>query len=82
MMQKTPLRPSLVALKKAWHVNRRGELADIGVMEGRGFGFVTYADPKTAAIFLETKEHSIGEWVHACVWYVVRPCLLYDHQFL
>jgi len=29
-------------------------------MEGRGFGFVTFADPKNAAVFLETKEHTLG----------------------
>jgi hypothetical protein len=38
----------------------RGELADIVVMEGRGFGFVTYADPKNAATFLESTQHTIG----------------------
>eukprot|EP00983_Pelagomonas_calceolata_P052030 1142665-Pelagomonas_calceolata.AAC.5 len=42
-------------------VRLTGELADIVVMEGRGFGFVTYADPKNAATFLETKDHTIGE---------------------
>ena len=31
----------------------RGEMSDIVLMEGRGFGFVTYADPQCAQAFLE-----------------------------
>ena len=31
----------------------RGEVSDYVLMEGRGFGFVTYADPAHAQAFLE-----------------------------
>ncbi|KAL6760390.1 hypothetical protein V8C86DRAFT_3013353 [Haematococcus lacustris] len=36
-----------------------GDISDIVVMEGRGFGFVTFADPAAATSFLQQKEHSI-----------------------
>ncbi|KAJ9510483.1 hypothetical protein QJQ45_015952, partial [Haematococcus lacustris] len=38
-----------------------GDISDIVVMEGRGFGFVTFADPAAATSFLQQKEHSIGK---------------------
>jgi hypothetical protein len=31
----------------------RGELADYVLMEGRGFGFITFSDPAGAQTFLE-----------------------------
>lgn len=34
----------------------RGEMSDIVLMEGRGFGFVTYTDPQCAQAFLEVTE--------------------------
>lgn len=43
-------------------LHRRGEISDIVVMETRGFGFVTFADPASAQSFLANKEHVIGAW--------------------
>jgi RNA recognition motif-containing protein len=44
----------------------RGEISDAVVMEGRGFGFVTFADPANAEAFLQQREHSIdGKRVEA-----------------
>eukprot|EP00983_Pelagomonas_calceolata_P130285 1161671-Pelagomonas_calceolata.AAC.24 len=40
----------------------RGELSDVVVMIGRGFGFATFADPRNAATFLACKEHVIGKY--------------------
>jgi len=39
----------------------RGELSDVVVMNGRGFGFATFANPQNAIAFLDNKEHVIGE---------------------
>ncbi|CAL5229182.1 g12460 [Coccomyxa viridis] len=36
-----------------------GEVSDYVMMEGRGFGFVTYKDPTSAQRFLEQKDHYI-----------------------
>lgn len=33
----------------------RGEVSDYVMMEGRGFGFVTYKDPTSAQRFLEVE---------------------------
>lgn len=41
-----------------------GEVTDHVLMEGRGFGFVTYADPANATQFLEVR----------CVSGVIRQC--------
>ena len=38
-----------------WHLARRGEVSDYVLMEGRGFGFVTYADAQHAQQFLEVR---------------------------
>lgn len=38
-----------------------GELSDIVLMEGRGFGFVTFKEPASAQQFLETREHVLDE---------------------
>lgn len=39
----------------------RGEISDAVVMEGRGFGFVTFATRESAQAFLTQREHTIGE---------------------
>ncbi len=41
---------------------RRGEMSDIVLMDGRGFGFVTYTDPQCAQSFLEVgdRKHSFS----------------------
>ena len=39
----------------------RGEINDAVVMEGRGFGFVTFEDPKHAQNFLEVRWLT-GSW--------------------
>ncbi|CAD7698390.1 unnamed protein product [Ostreobium quekettii] len=45
---------------------RWGELIDAVVMEGRGFGFVTFEDPRNAQNFLEHRSHVIdGKGVEA-----------------
>ncbi|KAJ9509626.1 hypothetical protein QJQ45_011374 [Haematococcus lacustris] len=44
-----------------------GDISDIVVMEGRGFGFVTFADPAAATSFLQQKEHSIGKCPKLCI---------------
>eukprot|EP00199_Chlamydomonas_sp_CCMP681_P002946 CAMPEP_0119105606 /NCGR_PEP_ID=MMETSP1180-20130426/3520_1 /TAXON_ID=3052 ORGANISM="Chlamydomonas cf sp, Strain CCMP681" /NCGR_SAMPLE_ID=MMETSP1180 /ASSEMBLY_ACC=CAM_ASM_000741 /LENGTH=305 /DNA_ID=CAMNT_0007090699 /DNA_START=29 /DNA_END=942 /DNA_ORIENTATION=- len=41
------------------YCSKWGEISDIVVMEGRGFGFVTYAVPENAGTFLSQKEHTI-----------------------
>lgn len=52
---------SLEAYCRQW-----GELTDCAVMEGRGFGFVTFAEPKNSQAFLEQREHLIdGKKVEA-----------------
>lgn len=33
----------------------RGDITDFVLMEGRGFGFVTYADPASAQAMLEVR---------------------------
>ena len=42
-----------LAEEVAKSVCARGELADYVLMEGRGFGFVTFSDPASAQTFLE-----------------------------
>ncbi|EIE22873.1 hypothetical protein COCSUDRAFT_66433 [Coccomyxa subellipsoidea C-169] len=43
-----------------------GEVSDYVLMEGRGFGFVTFKDPQNAQQFLEQREHVIdGKKVEA-----------------
>ncbi|KAK9823203.1 hypothetical protein WJX72_001083 [[Myrmecia] bisecta] len=43
-----------------------GEVADYVLMEGRGFGFVTFKDPASAQTFLEQRDHYIdGKKVEA-----------------
>lgn len=37
----------------SFHIWSRGEVSDYVLMEGRGFGFVTYKDPQNAQQFLE-----------------------------
>ena len=39
--------------KSACFFLRRGEVSDYVLMEGRGFGFVTFKDPQNAQQFLE-----------------------------
>jgi len=44
----------------------RGEITDAVVMDGRGFGFITFLDPKKAQQFLEQRNHLIdGKSVEA-----------------
>ncbi|GFH30247.1 uncharacterized protein HaLaN_29062, partial [Haematococcus lacustris] len=57
---------------------RRGEISDIVVMEGRGFGFVTFSDPAAATSFLQQKEHSIGKCSTVLGWWH-NPVDLYYH---
>lgn len=40
---------------------RRGELIDVVVMDGRGFGFITFKDPDNATSFLSKRQHEIDE---------------------
>lgn len=43
-----------------------GEITDAVVMDGRGFGFITFLDPKKAQQFLEQRNHTIdGKSVEA-----------------
>jgi RNA recognition motif-containing protein len=37
------------------YASKFGSLADVAVMEGRGFAFVTFADPRHAQAFLEVR---------------------------
>lgn len=41
------------------HLFLRGDVSDYVLMEGRGFGFVTFADPTHAQSFLEVCEESV-----------------------
>lgn len=43
----------------AQHHLSRGEVKDLQVMEARGFGFVTYADFRSAQQFLDQRDHHI-----------------------
>ena len=51
-----------------WHVHCRGEVSDYVMMEGRGFGFVTYKDPTSAQRFLEvwlsSPDGAPAAWMH------------------
>jgi hypothetical protein len=48
-------------------------MSDIVLMEGRGFGFVTYTDPQCAQAFLEVSQQHPADWTIAvealhCTW--------------
>eukprot|EP00210_Caulerpa_lentillifera_P001593 g1531.t1 len=55
---------SLLDYCKKW--SDGGEITDAVVMDGRGFGFITFLDPKNAQKFLEQRSHTIdGKSVEA-----------------
>lgn len=60
-LDSTTTKESLVAYCTQW-----GNITDAVVMEGRGFGFVTFEDPSSAQAFLEQRSHTIdGKSVEA-----------------
>ncbi|CAD7695061.1 unnamed protein product [Ostreobium quekettii] len=60
-LDSTTTKESLTAYCSKW-----GEISDAVVMEGRGFGFVTFEDPKNSQNFLEHRSHVIdGKSVEA-----------------
>lgn len=56
----------------------RGKISDAVVMENRGFGFVTFEDPKSAQKFLEVRFRHLSVCLLSAglaileVWFVVR----------
>lgn len=60
-LDSTTTKESLVSYCSQW-----GHITDAVVMEGRGFGFVTFEDPSSAQAFLEQRSHTIdGKSVEA-----------------
>ena len=51
------------------HASCRGAVSDVCVIEGKGYGFVTFADFSAAFAFLEVSESGIVEMLHIVALY-------------
>ena len=58
------------------HLCLRGDVSDYVLMEGRGFGFVTFADPTHAQSFLEVCEESVGFMINYLAQSIGRRLVL------